>query len=61
MVRQALDKSGVELIGGGLDEAPMAYKDILKVMHYQNDLVEVLGTFVPKIVRMCGDETPAED
>jgi tRNA-splicing ligase RtcB len=61
MVKQELEKHGVDLIGGGLDEAPMAYKDILKVMHYQDELVEVLGTFVPKIVRMCGDETPAED
>ena len=61
MVKQELEKAGVDLIGGGLDEAPMAYKDILKVMHYQDDLVEVLGTFVPKIVRMCGDDTAAED
>jgi tRNA-splicing ligase RtcB len=61
MVKQELEKSDVVLIGGGLDEAPMAYKDILKVMHYQDELVETLGTFVPKIVRMCGDETPAED
>lgn len=61
MVKQELEKSDVVLIGGGLDEAPMAYKDILKVMYYQDELVEVLGTFVPKIVRMCGDETPAED
>jgi tRNA-splicing ligase RtcB len=61
MVQDELVKAGVDLIGGGLDEAPMAYKDILKVMHYQNDLVEVLGTFAPKIVRMCGDDTAAED
>jgi tRNA-splicing ligase RtcB len=61
MVRQALAKHEVDLLGGGLDEAPMAYKDILKVMHYQDDLVEVIGTFVPKIVRMCGDDSPAED
>ncbi len=61
MVRQELQKSGVELLGGGLDEAPMAYKDILTVMNYQNDLVEVLGKFIPKIVRMCGDDSPAED
>jgi tRNA-splicing ligase RtcB len=61
MVKQELAKHQVDLIGGGLDEAPMAYKDIMKVMHYQDDLVEVLGTFVPKIVRMCGDATPAED
>jgi tRNA-splicing ligase RtcB len=46
----------VELIGSGLDEAPMVYKDIYQVMAYQQDLVEVLGSFMPKIVRMCGDQ-----
>jgi tRNA-splicing ligase RtcB len=51
-----LKQAGVELIGSGLDEAPMAYKDIHQVMAYQKDLVEVLGSFMPKIVRMCGDE-----
>lgn len=61
MVRQELEKYKVDLIGGGLDEAPMAYKDIRKVMNYQDELVEVLGTFTPKIVRMCGDDSPAED
>ena len=61
MVRQELEKAGVDLIGGGLDEAPMAYKDIRKVMYFQGDLVEVLGEFSPKIVRMCGDNSPAED
>jgi tRNA-splicing ligase RtcB len=61
MVKQELAKHNVELLGGGLDEAPMAYKDILKVMNYQNELVEVLGTFTPRVVRMCGDDSPAED
>lgn len=61
MVKEELQKAGVDLIGGGLDEAPMAYKDIRKVMRYQDDLVEVLGEFSPKIVRMCGDDSPAED
>lgn len=42
----------VTLIGGGVDEAPMAYKNIKKVMANQQELVEVLGTFTPKIVRM---------
>lgn len=60
-VRQQLEKSGVELIGGGIDEAPMVYKDIRKVMEYQSDIVEVLATFYPKIVRMCGDDTEPED
>jgi tRNA-splicing ligase RtcB (3'-phosphate/5'-hydroxy nucleic acid ligase) len=61
MVRQELAKHEVDLLGGGLDEAPMAYKDIMKVMREQDELIEVLGTFVPKIVRMCGDDSPAED
>jgi tRNA-splicing ligase RtcB (3'-phosphate/5'-hydroxy nucleic acid ligase) len=61
MMKQELQKHGVELLGGGLDEAPMAYKDIRKVMHYQDELVEVLGEFTPKIVRMCGNDSPAED
>jgi tRNA-splicing ligase RtcB len=55
-VNKFLKQAGVELIGSGLDEAPMAYKDIHQVMEYQKDLVDVLGSFMPKIVRMCGDE-----
>ncbi|MBT28666.1 MAG: RNA-splicing ligase RtcB [Thalassobius sp.] len=51
-LRQMLKKHEVNLIGGGLDEAPMAYKDIEKVMQAQKDLVEVVGKFQPKIVRM---------
>ena len=51
-LKKHLDKHEVSLIGGGLDEAPFAYKDIHEVMRHQQDLVEVLGTFLPKIVRM---------
>ncbi|MFD3003300.1 RtcB family protein [Pontibacter toksunensis] len=54
-MRKYLQQAGVDVIGSGLDEAPMAYKDIHKVMDYQKDLVEVVGTFYPKIVRMNGD------
>jgi tRNA-splicing ligase RtcB len=61
MVRQALEKHQVDLLGGGLDEAPMVYKDIRQVMKHQEDLVDVLGVFTPKIVRMCGDDSPSED
>jgi len=53
-VRRHLADYGVELIGGGLDEAPMAYKDIHTVMASQRELVDVLGSFTPKIVRMDG-------
>ncbi|OUJ70241.1 RtcB family protein [Hymenobacter crusticola] len=51
-LRRYLRDQGVELIGGGLDEAPVAYKDIHQVMAHQRDLVDVLGSFTPRIVRM---------
>ena len=54
-VKNYLEEHGVTLMGGGLDEAPMAYKDIHQVMDAQQDLVEVLGSFLPKVVRMCGE------
>lgn len=61
VVKKHLEHHGIELIGGGLDEAPMAYKDINTVMASQRELIEVIGSFTPKIVRMCGDGSAAED
>lgn len=55
-VDQHLKKAGIELIGSGLDEAPMVYKNIHEVMARQESLVDVIGTFTPKVVRMCGDQ-----
>lgn len=52
-----LQKHGVKLLGGGLDEAPFAYKNIELVMQAQTDLVDVVGKFLPKIVKMDGAET----
>jgi tRNA-splicing ligase RtcB (3'-phosphate/5'-hydroxy nucleic acid ligase) len=54
-MRKILSDCGVTLIGAGLDEAPMAYKDIHMVMEAQKDLVDVVATFTPKIVRMADD------
>ncbi len=51
-IKKQLKINEVSLIGGGVDEAPMAYKNIDKVMANQLELVEVVGTFTPKIVRM---------
>lgn len=51
-LRDELKKKHVKLIGGGLDEAPFAYKDIDVVMKSQEQLVDVLGKFIPKIVKM---------
>lgn len=48
-----LKERNVHLIGGGLDEAPLAYKDIKTVMRDQAELVDILGTFHPKVVRMA--------
>jgi tRNA-splicing ligase RtcB (3'-phosphate/5'-hydroxy nucleic acid ligase) len=50
-----LKDHGVILIGAGLDEAPMAYKDINQVMAAQTDLVDVVAKFTPKMVRMADD------
>ena len=43
------------MIGGGLDEAPLAYKDIREVMQSQRALVDVIGEFNPKIVERSGE------
>ncbi len=51
-LKRILKDHNVDLIGGGLDEAPIAYKNIHEVMAAQKSLVEVIGTFLPKIVRM---------
>ena len=53
-LNEVLAKHGVKLLGGGLDEAPFAYKDIHEVMNAQKQLVETVGLFYPKIVKMDG-------
>ena len=51
-MQRYLSERDITLIGGGLDEAPMAYKDVTEVMALQQDLVEIVAEFRPKIVRM---------
>lgn len=53
-LRKYLQEHDVELIGGGLDESPFAYKDIFQVMESQRDLVRPIAAFYPRIVRMDG-------
>ena len=50
-----LAERGVTLLSGGLDESPMAYKSIDEVIAAQTDLVDVVATFQPKIVKMADD------
>ena len=52
-VRAVLAERGVELISDGLDEAPMAYKDILEVMAAQAGLVDIVARFEPRLVKMA--------
>ena len=54
-LKTILKDHNVTLIGAGLDEAPMAYKDIHQVMEAQKDLVDVVAKFTPKMVRMADD------
>lgn len=53
-LNEVLAKHGVKLLGGGLDEAPYAYKNIHEVMKAQKQLVDTVGLFYPKIVKMDG-------
>jgi tRNA-splicing ligase RtcB len=50
--RKLLEKKGVTLLSAGLDETPLAYKDIREVMAAQTDLVDIVARFQPKIVKM---------
>ncbi len=50
-----LRERGVTLLGGGLDESPQAYKDIETIIASQDDLVEVIGKFMPRVVRMADE------
>ena len=59
--KKLLAERGVELLSAGLDEVPGVYKDIHTVMAAQTDLVEVLGKFDPKLVKMCPAGDRAED
>lgn len=60
-VRQELSERGIEVLSAGSDEVPGVYKDIRQVMAAQQDLVEIVAQFDPRIVRMCGDGSRAED
>ena len=54
-MKAVLKEHGVTLIGAGKDEAPMVYKNIHTVMAAQNELVDIVATFTPKMVRMAND------
>jgi|SRR5579872_2046851 len=60
-VKNDLAAKGVTVLSAGADEVPYVYKRIEDVMREQQDLVEVVARFDPKIVKMCEDGSAAED
>jgi tRNA-splicing ligase RtcB len=60
-VNRVLKERGVKLLSAGLDEVPGVYKDIHQVMAAQSDLVEVLGRFDPRLVKMAPHGERPED
>lgn len=55
MVKDWLGPKGVILRGGGLDEAPQAYRRLPEVLAAQGDTIRVLHTLRPIIVVMAGE------
>ena len=61
VTQKLLKERNVTLLSAGLDEVPMAYKDIDEVMAAQSDLVEPLAKFEPRLVKMAPSGEPPED
>jgi tRNA-splicing ligase RtcB len=59
--RKYLQERGVTLLSAGLDESPMAYKNIEVVMSAQQDLVETVARFDPRLVKMAPAGERPED
>ncbi len=60
-VQNDLAAKGIRVLSAGADEAPGVYKDIHQVMAAQVDLVDMVARFDPQIVKMCDDNSRAED
>jgi tRNA-splicing ligase RtcB len=60
-VQKSLEARGIRVLSAGADEVPGVYKDIEQVMAEQSDLVQPIARFDPRIVKMCGDGSKAED
>ncbi len=54
MMRDWIEKSGVELRGGGVDESPHCYKRLPEVLAAQGDTIRILERLKPIGVAMAG-------
>lgn len=57
MMDQWVDRAGVELRGGGVDESPHCYKRLPEVLAEQGDTIRVLEWLTPVGVAMAGPGT----
>ncbi|MGC9053005.1 MAG: RtcB family protein, partial [Candidatus Hydrogenedens sp.] len=60
-VEYLLKERKINVISAGVDEVPLVYKDIYKVMQEQKDLVTPLAVFHPRIVKMAPAGEKPED
>jgi tRNA-splicing ligase RtcB len=60
-VTEMLRENKIRILSAGLDEIPMAYKDIHEVMAAQRDLVRPVAHFQPRLVKMAPGGEPPED
>ncbi len=60
-VEPLLRERGVTVLSAGIDENPRVYKDIRRVLAAQQDLVEVIARFDPRLVKMAPEGERAED
>jgi len=59
-VKKLLAEKDVTLLSAGIDEVPGVYKDIHEVMAAQRDLVDILGRFDPRLVKMSPEGRPED-
>lgn len=55
-LQSVLQKKKVDLISAGIDEIPMAYKNIEEIMAQQKELVKIVGKFEPFLVKMAPEK-----
>lgn len=55
MMTDWLNQQGVILRGGGMDEAPQAYRRLPEVLEAQGNTIEVLHQLRPLVVVMAGE------
>ena len=59
-LKKLMERECIYLMGAGLDEAPMTYKDIHSIMSSQLKLVDIIESFLLKIVKMADGKERSE-